>query len=113
MKEINFHGQSHPGQMDRVQQLFNIEQAHFDKYVANLQELQAKISEQLVELRYECLQAAKEISGYFPAAICAAREEMEIPFDAATYAKTLEESYQSAKESLKEYLNMVIEQQQQ
>jgi len=35
MKEINLRGPSDPGQMDRLQQLFNTEQAHFDKHIVS------------------------------------------------------------------------------
>jgi hypothetical protein len=110
MKNINIQGIRDNRMMSVVERNFKYHQEKISEYIAKRNELQEINGKAHIELVVKCFQAYKEVNDYYPPAISAVREEMDLPFEEASYRQTIERSYEVAEKSLTEFIEKVTKQ---
>lgn len=105
MRQLNFEGNIDTHRWDFVRSTFEFECQRVNKSIDEQRVLNAKLKADGTIFAAECFTAANKISRLIAPAVKAVRDELELPFDYASYKATIDESLKREHEATKAYLN--------
>ena len=110
MKEHNMQGSTDKNLWETINQNFEFEKNRCEEYLDKISKLQEQNGQEQMQLTLACLQALKETGEYFTPALCAVREEMDIPFDIEAYKEIIEKSWQESEQSINDFIEYAFPQ---
>ena len=104
MKELNFAGDHEPHRWKLLQDTFQFEQGRVSKSLDEQAELRAQFGREWLAYVQLCYKTVARLSQHLVPAISAAREELDLPFDAEKYRQLVDASLERQRQMLDEFV---------
>ena len=112
MRQHRIENNQDEGRFKTIEQFFTFEAERTTKAISDLDQLTDELRSRLVPYVRTCFSEAMRINAFVPAALIAAREELELSIDIDAYAEIVKHAQEKTNRQMEQFLQNIAKQEQ-